>query len=133
MADRHTRGFEHPRNKGRRIGTLWWNDDLGDADVTMSEYFDSMGTLERVDAMGDIIGLLEREGDFCYEDYSGKKPESKEDQTNAVVKLLTDKDDEIERLREALLLADAALSGANMNMKVVQRVVRTALKEKTND
>jgi len=133
MADRHTRGFEQNRTKGRRIGTLWWDDDMGEADVTIAEYFESLGTMERVDAMSDIVGLLERENSFCYEDYSGKKPESEEDETKAFVKLLTDKDDEIERLREALLLADAALSGANMNMKVVQRVVRTALKEKTND
>ncbi len=34
-----------------------------------------------------------------------------------------------ERLREALELADGALSGANMNMKVVERKVRAALEE----
>jgi prophage tail gpP-like protein len=107
---------------------------MGEADVTIAEYFDSMNTMERVDAMSDIVGLLEREDSFCYEDYSGKKPESKEEGEKAVLKLLTDKDEEIERLREALLLADAALSGANMNMKVVQRVVRAALeKENPND
>ena len=133
MADRHTRGFEHTRTKGRRIGTLWWDEDMGEADVTIAEYFDSLDTMERVDAMSDIVGLLEREDGFCYEDYSGKKPESKEEGEQAVLKLLTDRDEEIERLREALLLADAALSGANMNMKVVQRVIRAALeKEKTN-
>jgi hypothetical protein len=37
--------------------------------------------------------------------------------------------DEIERLREALRLADAALSGAHMNMRVVERKVRAALEE----
>ena len=37
---------------------------------------------------------------------------------------------ENERLREALGLADAALSGANMNMNVVERKVRAALGEK---
>lgn len=31
--------------------------------------------------------------------------------------------------REALELADAALSGANMNMKIVERKVRTAILE----
>ena len=36
---------------------------------------------------------------------------------------------ENERLREALELADAALRGANMNMNVVERKVRAALKE----
>ena len=37
---------------------------------------------------------------------------------------------EVERLRGALGLADAALSGANMNMNVVERKVRAALGEK---
>lgn len=32
--------------------------------------------------------------------------------------------DEIERLRAALRLADAALSGANMNMRAVEKKVR---------
>ena len=40
---------------------------------------------------------------------------------------------EIERLREALELADAALRGANMNMNVVERKVRAALKEIEGD
>jgi hypothetical protein len=38
--------------------------------------------------------------------------------------------DRIEALEEALKLADAALSGANMNMNVVQKKVRAALGEK---
>ena len=37
--------------------------------------------------------------------------------------------DQIERLRAALRLADAALSGANMNMRVVEKKVRAALRE----
>jgi hypothetical protein len=40
---------------------------------------------------------------------------------------------EIARLREALQLADAALSGANMNMNVVERKVKAALKEQADD
>jgi hypothetical protein len=43
--------------------------------------------------------------------------------------LRADAADLIDKLREALLLADAALSEANMNMKVVQEKVRAALKE----
>ena len=44
---------------------------------------------------------------------------------------LTAAADEIERLREALRLADAALRGSNMNMKVVEKKVLAALgKEK---
>ena len=35
--------------------------------------------------------------------------------------------DRIEKLEEALRLADAALSGANMNMKIVEKKVRKAL------
>ena len=38
--------------------------------------------------------------------------------------------DRIEALEEALRLADAALSGANMNMKVVEKKVRAALEGK---
>ena len=37
---------------------------------------------------------------------------------------------EVERLREALGLADAALRGANMNMNVVERKLRAALEAK---
>jgi hypothetical protein len=37
---------------------------------------------------------------------------------------------EIERLRGALELADAALRGANMNMNVVERKIRAALEGK---
>ena len=43
------------------------------------------------------------------------------------------KDAEIARLREALQLADAALSGANMNMNVVERKVKSALKGQADD
>ena len=38
--------------------------------------------------------------------------------------------DRIEQLEEALHLADAALSGANMNMKVVEKKVKAALEGK---
>jgi hypothetical protein len=38
--------------------------------------------------------------------------------------------DRIEQLEEALRLADAALSGANMNMKIVEKKVRKALEGK---
>ena len=41
---------------------------------------------------------------------------------------ILDAKNEIARLREALLLADAALSGANMNMKRVEKKIRVALK-----
>ena len=41
--------------------------------------------------------------------------------------------DEIDRLREALALADAALSGANMNMRVVEKKIRAALEGEKTD
>ena len=41
--------------------------------------------------------------------------------------------DEIERLREALALADAALSGANMNMRVVEKKICAALEGEASD
>ena len=41
--------------------------------------------------------------------------------------------DEIDRLREALALADAALSGANMNMRVVEKKIRAALEGEKKD
>ena len=41
--------------------------------------------------------------------------------------------DEIDRLREALALADAALSGANMNMRVVEKKIRAALAGEVSD
>jgi len=44
--------------------------------------------------------------------------------------LFDDLADRIEVLEEALRLADAALSGANMNMDVVQKKVSAALGEK---
>jgi hypothetical protein len=40
---------------------------------------------------------------------------------------------ERDRLRDALRLADAALSGANMNMTVVEKKVRAALGETAHD
>lgn len=39
----------------------------------------------------------------------------------------------IAELEEALRLADAALSGANMNMKVVEKKVRAALGEQNRE
>ena len=41
--------------------------------------------------------------------------------------------DEIDRLREALALADAALSGANMNMRVVEKKICAALEGEASD
>jgi hypothetical protein len=44
--------------------------------------------------------------------------------------IIEDQQKRIEELEEALRLADAALSGANMNMDVVQKKVSAALGEK---
>ena len=48
-----------------------------------------------------------------------------------LARLALEQADEIARLRESLKLADAAMSGANMNMNVVERKVRAALKGAT--
>jgi hypothetical protein len=65
MIDRHTRGYDGERTKGRRIGTLWWNFNIAEGDVTVSELFDDMGALERIDALNDVIGLLKKEHEKC--------------------------------------------------------------------
>tara|TARA_R110000868_G_scaffold304059_1_gene564554 strand:+ start:227 stop:466 length:240 start_codon:yes stop_codon:yes gene_type:complete len=44
-------------------------------------------------------------------------------------KILHEAADRIEELEEALHLAHAALSGANMNMNVVEKKIRSALRE----
>lgn len=76
MTDRHTRGFEGGRTKGRRIGTLWWNINAASGDVTMSAYFDEeMDSLEQADALSDIIGLLKREYEICLTDFDNEMKE----------------------------------------------------------
>ncbi len=64
MADRFAgRSFNGDRHKGQRIGTLFWSDARGEADVTLSELFECLGHVARVDALQDVIGLLQRERD----------------------------------------------------------------------
>ena len=53
--------------------------------------------------------------------------EELERQRLAAADLIETQARKIERLREALELADCALRGANMNMNVVERKVRAAL------
>lgn len=70
-SDIFTRGYDGMRVRGKRIGTLWWNDNHGEGDVTLSVYFQHLGGIERVDALKDVIGLLEREYEFSCKEYFG--------------------------------------------------------------
>lgn len=47
--------------------------------------------------------------------------------------MLSEAADEIERLRAALRVADAVLSGANRNLRVVEEMVSTTLWGKSHD
>ena len=51
------------RHKGRRLGTLWYSESRAEGDVTLSPLFEKLGNMERLDALGDMIGLLQREYD----------------------------------------------------------------------
>ena len=63
MADRftHPDDYTGDRCKGKRIGTLWYSENQDSGDVTVSEYYDSLGTIQKLDLLGDIIGMLNRE------------------------------------------------------------------------
>ena len=53
--------YEGTRYRKGKIGTLWWNGELGEGDVTMSADFLQQDWLTKADALQDFIGLLERE------------------------------------------------------------------------
>ena len=63
MTDRFTRGWDGERYRGRRIATLMWNQTHGEGDVTISAAFDELADIEKLDALQDAIGLLQREYD----------------------------------------------------------------------
>ena len=52
-----------------------------------------------------------------------------QDSNNKAMDTITQLNVELYEMREALRLADAALKGANMNMNVVEKKIRSALKE----
>jgi hypothetical protein len=63
MADRftHPDDYTGDRCKGKRIGTLWYSENQDSGDVTVSEYYDSLDSIQKLDLLGDIIGMLNRE------------------------------------------------------------------------
>ena len=63
MADRFSMGWAGTRHKGVRVGTLWTTRLEPDGDVSFSPYFDELDDVAKIDILGDIIGLLEREYD----------------------------------------------------------------------
>ena len=56
-----------------------------------------------------------------------------QDSNNKSMETITQLNVELYEMREALRLADAALRGANMNMNVVEKKIRAALKETNHD
>jgi len=66
--DRFTLGYDGERHKGKRIGTLWTNQDI-DGEVTLSEFFDEQDDVAKIDILNDCIGLLARELDLLLKDY----------------------------------------------------------------
>lgn len=61
MADKFTRDWYTKRHKGVRMGTLWCSSSDVDGDITLSPQFLALTPLERLDILGDYIGLLTRE------------------------------------------------------------------------
>jgi hypothetical protein len=43
---------------GLRIGTLWSDNCAGEADVSLSEYFEGYSYVTKIDLLGDIIHIL---------------------------------------------------------------------------
>ena len=46
---------------GLRIGTIWADEISGEADVSLSEYFDGYHYVTKLDFLGDIIHILKLE------------------------------------------------------------------------
>lgn len=67
MSDRFTRGYEGKRHHGERIATATWDAENGECDVTIAPLFDELSDVEKLDALNDAIGLLEREYDIILE------------------------------------------------------------------
>ena len=54
-------GIASQRHKGRRIGTLWAEEDTGGGDCTLAQWFLDETWLFRADVLQEVIGLLRRE------------------------------------------------------------------------
>jgi hypothetical protein len=61
MTDRFTRGLDHKRHKGIRMGTLYANLLSVEGEVTLSLMLDELSLVAKADLLSDWIGLLERE------------------------------------------------------------------------
>jgi hypothetical protein len=59
--------YQGTRHKGKRLGTLWYSEHV-EGDVTLSPLFEELDALERLDVLGDIIGLLQREYDAAFQE-----------------------------------------------------------------
>lgn len=68
--------YEGERRKGKRLGTLWYSEHV-EGDVTLAPLFDDLDFIARLDVLGDIIGLLQREYDLALKEkwpqLTGKK------------------------------------------------------------
>lgn len=66
MRDRYTLTDENTiyRHKGARIGTLWYSRSNGTGDITISDEFDALDEVTKIDVLKDLFGLLEREIDI---------------------------------------------------------------------
>jgi hypothetical protein len=58
--------YEGERTKGTRIGTLWLKESMVEGDVTLTLEFLGMDGITKLDVLGDIIGLLEREVNLAH-------------------------------------------------------------------
>jgi len=74
MTDRFAgQEYAGERHKGRRLGTLWYSENRAGGDVTLAPLFEELGNMERLDALGDMIGLLQREYDAALAEKWPKK------------------------------------------------------------
>ena len=71
--DRFTRGYDGERCKGRRMGTLWANEDIGSGDVTLRlEGMADQDSLFRADILKDWIYLLQAEYDLTLAEFDAE-------------------------------------------------------------
>jgi hypothetical protein len=75
MTDRYTLGWDKHRHKGDRMGSLWCIKNDVDGDVTLSEAYDELYSLAKLDLIRDWIGLLEREYTIVYEKWQNELAE----------------------------------------------------------
>lgn len=72
---RHTHAidYEGERTGGVIFGTLHWSDIHGEGDAKMKFVFDEMPPVMRLDALGDAIGMLEREYEYQMQQFYGSQ------------------------------------------------------------